>query len=161
GLVLADLGRDREAVTALSEATRLQPDDASAHYNLALALTRLDRCDEALDHFARAAPQEGREFLALLHLGAQLFNHHTLTAAPPVLERAVRLNPVSAEGQYYLGSAQARQGHYDEAVRCYREVLGLRPEEAASVSSTLGSVLLRQGKATEALGFCRRAVALK
>lgn len=43
-----------EALTALSTAVRLMPEDAEAHVNLGLNLAKLDRLDEAEFHFKRA-----------------------------------------------------------------------------------------------------------
>jgi len=52
GALLVAQKRFAEAVTPLEAAVKLSPDDPSAHYNLAMALSRVGRKDEADREFA-------------------------------------------------------------------------------------------------------------
>jgi len=54
GTALLNVGRFEEAVTSLSEAVRVKPDFAVAHYNLARALELQGKSSAASDHYARA-----------------------------------------------------------------------------------------------------------
>ena len=49
-----DLNQYDEAVTALEQAIRLEPDRAEAHYNLGVLLADAGRLAEAIEAFRRA-----------------------------------------------------------------------------------------------------------
>jgi tetratricopeptide (TPR) repeat protein len=46
--------RDEEALAALEQAIRLDPDDADAYYNQGIALQNLERYEQALAAFEQA-----------------------------------------------------------------------------------------------------------
>ncbi len=51
------LNRPDQAIAHLTESLRINPESFKAHYNLATALVRQQRFDEAVDHFAGVADQ--------------------------------------------------------------------------------------------------------
>ena len=87
-------------------------------------------------------------------------------------EQAVRLRPLSVQMAQSLRRARAsrecdrvarvlaRQGHFEEAVACYRRTLELRPD-FADVHNNLGVIMAGQGRLREATACWRRAVELK
>ncbi|SVA19947.1 uncharacterized protein METZ01_LOCUS72801, partial [marine metagenome] len=54
GIILGQTGRITEALVAIQKAVALTPADAEAHYNLALALQKLDRLQEAEASYKQA-----------------------------------------------------------------------------------------------------------
>ena len=69
-------------------------------------------------------------------------------------------NMRAAQDYYKSGLMLAGEGREDEAVRAFRQALGIRPDWAEA-HSLLGSVLFRAGKYSEAETELRKAVALK
>jgi len=66
------------------------------------------------------------------------------------------LAPTFAEGHTSLGSAYARQGLYDEAVKEYREASRIKPKNATA-RFNLGNTCLNQGKIPEAIAEFKKA----
>jgi Flp pilus assembly protein TadD len=95
-------GRTQDAIVALREAVRLSPDDASARYNLGIALERAGWTDQAIAEY----------------------------------ERAQKLDPGNAtyrtglaHTKRTLGYRAQSQGKHELAVRLYKEVLALTPDD--------------------------------
>ena len=66
----------------------------------------------------------------------------------------------AAEDYYKLGLIQAGEGREAEAIKAFRQALGIRPDWA-EVHSLLGSTLFRAGNYAEAEVELRKAVTLK
>jgi Flp pilus assembly protein TadD len=66
----------------------------------------------------------------------------------------------AAQDYYKLGLIQAGEGREAEAIKAFRQALGIRPDWA-EVHSLLGSTLARAGNFAEAEAELRKAVALK
>jgi Flp pilus assembly protein TadD len=66
----------------------------------------------------------------------------------------------AAEDYYKLGLIQAGEGREAEAIKAFRQAIGIRPDWA-EVHSLLGSTLARAGNFAEAEAELRKAVALK
>ena len=76
------------------------------------------------------------------------------------LERAVELAPQFIEAMNNLGTIYFRKNDYATAERCFRQALEIEPE-AFEPLVNLGGVLLATGSASEAMGFNRRAQAIR
>jgi Flp pilus assembly protein TadD len=74
-------------------------------------------------------------------------------------ERALELDPQSAEALELLGTIHLHRNDLQAAVSAFLEALALTPENP-SLHSTLGSVLLKLGNSGEARGYLEKAVAL-
>ena len=66
----------------------------------------------------------------------------------------------AAQDYYKFGLIQAGEGREAEAIKAFRQALGIRPDWA-EVHSLLGSTLARSGNFAEAEAELRKAVALK
>ena len=74
-------------------------------------------------------------------------------------ERALELDPQTAEALELLGTIHLHRNDLKAAVSAFLEALALTPENP-SLHSTLGSVLLKLGNSGEARGYLEKAVAL-
>jgi Tfp pilus assembly protein PilF len=131
GIVSLNQNDLAKAETAFREAVRLRPDFGEAYNDLGGTLFRLQRPDEAVEAFRRAAE---------LHYAPALYNLGNLylrekrdpAQAREVLERAVRQPTASAETWNALGVAYALQGDYPRAKRAWDQALRLDPQHAGA-----------------------------
>lgn len=130
GAALVDRGELDAALEHFTELSRLRPDDAHAWQMIGAIHAEQGRFDEAL-HFYETAltlnPNDANAHYnianALGHLGgnADTIENHYL--------RAVTLNPDDADAHNNLGVLLLREGRPLEAVRHFRAVLRIRPDD--------------------------------
>jgi tetratricopeptide (TPR) repeat protein len=109
GAILANLGKQEEAKAAFESAMKLQSDNKEAFLGLAVALTGMDRFDEAVRTYAEGIERFPSDFNLNYYYAFALFRiaqHHGLKgqSAEPVrqaIEKAIQLNRRFA-GAYYL-----------------------------------------------------------
>ena len=94
--------QDAEAVLALMEAVRLDPDLAEAHFRLALGYESVGKQEEAETEYKKA-----------------------VEAYKKFLEE----NPNDAEAHYALGQTYAGLSQYSDAIREYREATKLKEDD--------------------------------
>jgi Flp pilus assembly protein TadD len=95
--------QDSEAVQALAEAVRLDPDLAEAHFRLALGYESLGKQEDAEKEYKKAV-EAYKKYLAE--------------------------NSEDAEAHYALGQTYARLGQFSEAIREYREATKRKEDDA-------------------------------
>ena len=109
GAILANLGKQEEAKAAFQSAMKLQIDNKEAFLGVAVALTRMDRFDEAVRTYAEGIERFPNDFNLNYYYAFALFriaqnNELKGQAAHRVrqaIEKAIQLNPRFA-GAYYL-----------------------------------------------------------
>src|SRR5215217_5907393 len=94
--------QDAEAVLALQEAVRLDPDLAEAHFRLGLGYESLGKREEAEAEYKKAVEAYKKYF---------------------------EENDNDAEAHYALGQTYANLGQYSEAIREYREATKLKEDD--------------------------------
>ena len=102
--------QDAEAVLALMEAVRLDPDLAEAHFRLALGFESLGKSEEAESEYKKAVAAYKKYFDE---------------------------NPDDAEAHYALGQTYAGLSQYSDAIREYREATK-RKEDDPDIFYDLG-----------------------
>jgi serine/threonine-protein kinase len=151
------------AVAACGEAVRLKPDDASAQFNLGLALgiqEKRERLEEAVTAFRAAVKLQPEFSAAHSNLGFALRKQMKLEEAAAEQRKAIDLAPNVAKFHSVLGDVLLEQRKLEEAVAELREAVRLEPDDA-SVHLGLGFALQRQGNGEEAIAEYRKAVLLK
>jgi Flp pilus assembly protein TadD len=127
GLLALQLDDAAEAVALLTLAVELRPDAADLHYNLANALRRLGRVEDAITIYRRAAIY-GPDLLPIRNnLGAALQSLGRHAEAAEAFRQALRLAPNDAELHRNLGIALEGTGELDGAIAAYRRALTLKP----------------------------------
>lgn len=136
----------------------LDPDVASVHAGLALALLQLDRFGEAQTHLERALEADPA------HEEAQRIYADLLVANGLVPQAIVRYLAAVANGAgarlvTEFADLLARLGLRDDAEARYRAALQREP--TAETCTNLAVVLVEQGRKAEALAQLDRAIALE
>jgi predicted O-linked N-acetylglucosamine transferase (SPINDLY family) len=125
------------AAEALQQVAQRQPDSAEVLNNLAVALARLGRHDEAVACLRRALAARPDWAELCLNLGNIHKDQGLLDEAISAHTDAVRLRPGDAEAHNLLGGALAIQGRLADARRHFEEALRLQPRYAVAHSNLL------------------------
>lgn len=157
GFTMARMNRPREAFAAYRKALELDPNCASAHFNLAAAYVMANKLAEAETHYRKAL--EGRD-TAETHngLGYVLARQNRMDEAFAEFRKAIELDPNYTFAYNNLADALARAGQLEEAEKVYKQSLAVK--ESASVYAALGVVQRRLGKTEEADAQFARARSL-
>jgi len=170
GLLAHDQARHADSEAACREAIRLQPRFAAAYINLGNALGSLNRRAEAAHALRTAVMLEPQNPIALTNLGQNLSHAgdaRSLDEAESLCRRAVSLAPQLPHALSNLGNVLFLKGQTEEAIECFRQVLGGDAAESESAAGSaspggghgqclpqahhgLGLSLLEQGKIDEA-----------
>jgi tetratricopeptide (TPR) repeat protein len=176
GAALLALDRTDEAISAIEEGIRLEPDNGQAHQGLARALW-VGKGDfaRAIPEFERAIELNPEAGYSYLQLGLLLAWEGDYSRAEDVCRRAVELQDQYISGNaglqvvgadVRLGYVYYLQGRYDEALREYQRGLAfvasgdhaLKDRTAIEVNAKMGAAYWRQGRTEEATRHFERAV---
>jgi serine/threonine protein kinase/Tfp pilus assembly protein PilF len=176
GAALLGLGRTDEAIVAIQEAIRLEPDNGQAHQALARALW-VGKGDfaAAIPEFERAIELNAEAGYSYLQLGLLLAWEGQYERAEEVCRRAVELQDqyISGSAGLQVVGANARlgyvyylQGRHAEALREYERGLSfvasgdhaLKDRTAIELNVKMGAAHHRQGRTEEATRHFERAV---
>jgi eukaryotic-like serine/threonine-protein kinase len=137
------------------EVLRLQPDNATSHYNVGVAYRRKGDPESAVAAFRKAVRFNPKFAQAYRALGTTLENRESLDEAVAAYREAIRLQPREAYFHYLLGHALDARGSRAQAIAAYREAVRLNPD-FAEAHCNLGLDLFRQGEFAQALPLLRR-----
>lgn len=115
------------------------------------------RMDEAIGRYREFLEREPAHFEGHRKLGAALLETGQLTAALPLLQRAVALQPKSAPAHYSLGYDLLQLGRFDKAQDEFRQAMALDPDYATAQYG-LGLALWAGGEQQAALETFGEAV---
>jgi Flp pilus assembly protein TadD len=155
GKVLGWAGKTEESWRALERAVEALPDDAEAHFYLAIQLDRGGRVGEAISHYRRAAELEPRNHRARFNLGRALQDTGDPEGALAALLEARELEPSDGPTLYELARTHGALGDLAAA----REMLAEAREADPTLEGldALQQAIARQAEATEApLAAARR-----
>jgi tetratricopeptide (TPR) repeat protein len=128
--------------------------------DLGSACARRGRFDDATAHYQRALALDPQLADAHNNLGNIKMEQGDLTAAVACYDRCLAIDPNTVLAHDNLGLALLRQGKLDEAAASHRRALALDPRGAVS-HYNLGNVLLSQEAVEAALVCYQNAVALR
>ena len=133
GVCMAQLGRKREALKAFTEASRRNPRDFMAFYNLCGVQHALKNYSDAEASCRRAIEISSRNPMALMKLGQVLLDADRAAEACEYLERAVAAHEAPpATAWRMLGTALWRQDRWPEAKHALEKALKLKPDDTAA-----------------------------
>lgn len=160
-----------EAIQLLDRALHLNPDYAYAHALIAMACAQIFRAaagaererlrTRAIVHARRALEVAGDDSVALSHAGfILLVTAQDVPVARAALDRAVALNPNSANTRRYRALVLAMAGDHQAAVDDALASLRLSPLDPSSYQQQMAIVIARigQGDYEDAVRWAHRAI---
>jgi tetratricopeptide (TPR) repeat protein len=157
-----DLTKKNQTDAALAEwkkAVELNPEEAKAHFNLALALENQGLLDEAIIHYQKATDLEPDNTAAFTNLAIALVRTGKLDEALESFAKCVTLEPGSAKAHANLGIALVEKGRDEEGMEHCLKALEIDPENADAHNS-LAIALARTDRLDEAIAHLEKAVAI-
>lgn len=164
GEVLASQGKWEEALNAAKSALEYNEKSdvkqamPETYSNIALALKKLGRKDEAAEYMHRVI-REYRQHLAkdpdsiniVRQLGSALAKNGNFNEATKYFRQAVDMEPLNVQNYFSLARALAIQKHYDEAINQVHKGIGVmldkgQDADAAKLQRLLESVDLEKSK---------------
>ncbi len=141
GLSYFQQGKPERGIELVGKALTLRPDYLEARYNLATALHRLQRYEEAAVHYRQVVAVDANNADAHNNLGAALQELKRFDEAIAHFEKTLSINPNHAQAHNNLATVFKEIGRFDEAAAHYQKALAINPGDA-EVYSNLGSVML-------------------
>jgi tetratricopeptide (TPR) repeat protein len=132
GMKALDEKRYQAAVEDFTSAITAEPNDFTAHFNLALALSLLNRDTEAISEYQRTLQLKPDLYQADLNLGILLLRQKRGAEAVPYLTSAAGQKPNEFRPNYYLGEALLADGQAQQAEPHYKAALVADPKSAAA-----------------------------
>ena len=160
GIVFSKTGKKSEAVDANQRVVHLVPNDAQAHYNLAVSLKELRRLNEAEASYKKAIILKSDFTQAHSNLGNVLKELGRLNEAEASYKKALILKPDNAEAHYNLGVALKELGRLDEAEASYKKAIILKSDYPQAYNN-LGIMYQELGKLDEAEASYKKSIILK
>jgi len=149
GISLMRSGDFEGAVEKLRESIRANPASSAAHYNLALALLRLQRNSDAIEELQRVTALAPQIAPAHYNLALLLEESGRVPEAIEQLREFRALNPGDPAGVVHLISDHFKEGDSTKALSLAREALAQSQE--LKLQAQLGTLLAQNGQAREAL----------
>jgi tetratricopeptide (TPR) repeat protein len=131
-----------------------------AHYNLADALFKQGRVEEAIQHLRSALEIQPDSAEAHVNLGIALVKQGDLDGAIAHFQRCAEIQPNLVKPHYNMGNALFRLGRLDEAIVQYRKTLEIEPDNVEALNN-LGNALAMKGAYNEAIAQYQKALTLR
>jgi tetratricopeptide (TPR) repeat protein len=167
GMIYARSNRSREAIEAFGKVIDRQPNDPTAHANLAVPLMLVDETDEAQRSLDKALELYRERGIPATQLALSYSNLAGLFAqkgdygrAGYVMARAVELDPNRADFRTNLARAYYFQDRIADARAEIDRAVALN-QPLGETQNVLGMILLKQGDRAGAVAAFERAVKLR
>jgi tetratricopeptide (TPR) repeat protein len=159
GIKALEEKRYQAAADLFEKAAKADPDDYSAHFNRAFALTMLERDDDAITSYRAALKAKPDLYEAQLNLGVLLLRTNKAAESLPLLESAAKAKPAEFRPLYYLGQAKLATGDAAGAGADLQKAIEKEPE-SADAERALATALAKLNRLEEAAAHYERAAAL-
>ena len=147
------------AIEHYRRAVSLDPGYVDAHYNLGVALERIERYDESVLSYERVLALDPARGDAFNNLGVVYERLGQSGKAAAAYLRSIQLSPLNVEPRLNLGGVLLRDGRYEEARAAIVEAMALG-KASVSAYQDLGMAYFRLGRLDDASAAYRAAVAL-
>lgn len=159
GAVAIGSGEAALAVELISKVITALPNVAALHCNLAVALYKLGRLDDALAGYDKALALDSGIAQAHNNRGNVLHDLKRLDEALASLDRALALRPDYAEALNNRGNVLVSLKRFDAAIVSYDRALALKPRYAEAYTNR-GNALYQANQPHDAIASCTAALAI-
>jgi len=156
GMKALEEGRYEAAAQAFTKAIAGDPADYTAHFNLALAYSFLNRDQEGIAEYKKTLELKPGLYQAQLNAGILLLRQKEPAGALALLEAAAAQKPSEFRPRFYLAEAQLGTGDAARAEQSYRAALEV-DGKSAGAHVGLGRALAAEGKLADAAPQFRQA----
>ena len=153
----AQVGHWANSVTLYTHALEVTENNATAHNNLALALTDREKYPEALQHISAAVNLTPGNPSSFNNLGYVQMKQGRYEEAIRNFEQALVLYPGYWKAHQNLATVYLQSGKIDMAVSHYQAALAIAPDNK-NVLNDFANVLVMQNRAREALPYYETAL---
>ena len=129
GRILGELGRAEEGVVAFETATKIDPENAEAHYYLGMAFERLGRNDDALAAYKKAGELDRANAQYPIAAAELLIEQGNLAEARAALESSSPEVRRSSGVLQTLGHIEMMQGDTAAGLAYFRDAATLSPND--------------------------------
>jgi Flp pilus assembly protein TadD len=149
GLTYASLSQDAKAMSHLETATRLKPDSAEGHTNLAASLMHAGKTEPAGEQFRKALALEPDEYEPNHNLGEFYIQLGKIADAYPYLDHAQRVRPNSYDNGYDLAMTCFLTGRLGAARQLVQSLL--QEKNTGELHNLLGQIDEKDEKFVDAV----------
>jgi arylsulfatase A-like enzyme/Flp pilus assembly protein TadD len=157
GIVLAELGRNDEAIAVLNKAAGMIDWDPELWNYLGVAFWNKGDLGNAVTAYEQALALDPRYAVVLSNLGTALASQAMQNKDPAALrramdsfKRALQCDPRDAAAYNGLGAAYHLLGDVDAAISCYEQAVAIEPDHKLALFN-LGTAYLDKGDKARAL----------
>src|SRR5256885_5573103 len=118
-----------QAIVNYRKALDLEPNDATTHYDLALALKYKGDAPQAVEEFESTLKLKPKWADAHYALASTLYDRHEADAAKKELRLALELDPANAAAHRLMARIYSQQNDYSAAERELRRALQIKPAQ--------------------------------
>jgi spermidine synthase len=149
-----------QSIEHYRNAIRYNVSHVTAYINLAEALNRIGKTEEAIAHSKTAIKLNPDFSQAHFNLGNALVKKGNNSEAISRYKRAIELNPDFAQAHSNLGTALFKEQKFEEAIEYYKIAVNLNPEYVVA-HNNLGLALYNSQMTEQAITQYEKAIELK
>jgi tetratricopeptide (TPR) repeat protein len=123
----ADRGMDDKAAETWAEVIRVDPTMAEAHFNLGVALSRLEKSEDAIKSFEKSVELNPYFLKGYFAIGNSLVTEERYEEAAQNYKKALAINPDDPEVRHNLGVVYSYLEKPDQAIEELEKAIEMQP----------------------------------
>jgi tetratricopeptide (TPR) repeat protein len=159
GLKALDAQQYQAAADNFTKALAADPKDFTAHFNLAFALSMLNRDADSIAEYQKTLDLKAGLYQAELNLGILMLRQKQAEAALPHLSAAVSQKPKEFRPNFYLAEALRQNGDFPKAEETYKTALEIDPKSGGAELG-FAETLAKEDRLAEAAPHFKKAAEL-
>ena len=148
-----------EALSVANQMIGLDPEKRIGYDSMAAVYEAIGEPDQAAEIYARIVTIAPDDAEAWEHLGTWRLTQGNTDEGIAAFEQAVQVNPTHFAARFSLAEAYLEAERYEEAVRAYQEIIGMRneldPDDLAAAYAGLADAYNSMERYDEAIATCQ------